>query len=365
MWGMWIKFAKFSPKGDVENGDSQWISHFGEYWKRKKSVEMTGNIQIGFEWERKRLDLKIEMNYGRSVLNLPKACVPYLSEATADEMRVLLALGTENGTTLESLSHLTGLSEERVMNALNLWKQAGIVETEGTWMPTAPEKNNLRPSYTGEDMARIAETSDIKELIDVCSAILGKTFTPTEAETLFYLSDGLRLDFEYIVNLCKHCYDIGKPSLRYIETVAISLYDRGITTVGALGAYIANEEKKNDMEYRIRNLYGIGERALTPKEQEYLSAWTVDWNLPYEVIELAYNQMIASIDKPKFSYENGILKKWVEAGCRTKEDVEAYLSKNKETKGKTKAKTENKQIGFDLDEFFAAATMRGEESSEN
>ena len=309
--------------------------------------------------------LKIEMNYGKAVLNLPRACVPYLSEATADEMRVLLALGAENESTVESLSHMTGLSEERVANALTLWKKAGVLETEGEWQMTAPEKDTSRPSYTGEDMARIAETSDIKELFDVCAAILGKTFTPTESESLFYLHDGLRLEFEYIVNLCKHCYDIGKPSLRYIEKVGIDLYDRGITTVGALGAYIANEEKKNDMEYRIRNLYGIGERALTPKEQEYLSIWTVDWNLPYEMIELGYNQMLAAIDKPKFSYENGILKKWVEAGCRTKEDAEAYLNKNKETKGKPKAKTENKQIGFDLDEFFAAATMRGEESSEN
>ena len=282
--------------------------------------------------------LKIEMNYGKAVLNLPRACVPYLSEATADEMRVLLALGAENESTVESLSHMTGLSEERVANALTLWKKAGVLETEGEWQMTAPEKDTSRTSYTGEDMARIAETSDIKELVDVCAAILGKTFTPMESESLFYLHDGLRLEFEYIVNLCKHCYDIGKPSLRYIEKVGIDLYDRGITTVGALGAYIANEEKKND---------------------------TVDWNLPYEMIELGYNQMLAAIDKPKFSYENGILKKWVEAGCRTKEDAEAYLNKNKETKGKPKAKTENKQIGFDLDEFFAAATMRGEESSEN
>lgn len=52
MWGMWIKFAKFSPKEDVENGDSDWISHFGDYWKRKNFVEMIGNIQIGFGWER-------------------------------------------------------------------------------------------------------------------------------------------------------------------------------------------------------------------------------------------------------------------------------------------------------------------------
>ena len=280
-------------------------------------------------------------------------------------MRVLLALGAENGADTITLSRMTGLSEERVVNALAIWKKAGLVETEGEWTVSTPEKDLSRPSYTGEDMARIAEDGDMKELIDVCSAILGKTFTPTETESIFYLHDGLRLDFEYIVNLCKHCYDIGKASLRYIEKVGIDLYDRGITTVGALSAYIANEEKKNDMEYRIRNLFGIGERALTPKEKEYLAAWTIDWNLPFEVIELAYHQMIASIAQPKFSYENGILKKWVEAGCRTKEDVEALTAKNKETRGKEKAKAENKNIGFDLDEFFAAATMRGEESAEN
>lgn len=309
--------------------------------------------------------MKTELIFGRSVLNLPGACASYLAEASADEMRVLLALGLGNGADLASLSRMTGLSEERVVNALALWKRAGILETEGEWEISAPEKALSRPSYTGEDMARIAEEGDMQELIDVCSAILGKTFTPTETESIFYLHDGLRLDFEYVVNLCKHCYDIGKPSLRYIEKVGIDLYDRGITTVAALSAYIANEEKKNDMEYRIRHLFGIGERALTPKEHEYLTAWTIDWNLSYEVIELAYHQMIASIAQPKFSYENGILKKWVEAGCRTKEDVEALAAKHKETKEKGKAKAENKNIGFDLDEFFAAATMRGEESSEN
>ena len=309
--------------------------------------------------------LKTELIFGRSVLNLPGACASYLAEASADELRVLLALGTENGADLTSLARMTGLPEERVAGALALWKKAGIVETEGEWMAAAPEKDFSRPSYTGEDMARIAEEGDMKELIDVCSAILGKTFTPTETESVFYLHDGLRLDFEYVVTLCKHCYDMGKPSLRYIEKVGIDLYDRGITTVGALSAYIANEEKKNDMEYRIRHLFGIGERALTPKEKEYLTAWTIDWALPYEVIELAYHQMIASIAQPKFSYENGILKKWVEAGCRTKEDVEALVSKNKETKEKGKIKAEPKNIGFDLDEFFAAAMMRGDESGEN
>ena len=114
------------------------------------------------------------------------------------------------------------------------------------------------------------------------------------------------------------------------------------------------------MEYRIRSLFGLGERALTPKEREYLEKWTIEWNLSFELIELAYNDMMAAISQPKFSYENGILKKWVEAGCRTKEDVAAYAEKHKKA---PKSEKKEREIGFDLDEFFEAATRRGAASS--
>ena len=116
------------------------------------------------------------------------------------------------------------------------------------------------------------------------------------------------------------------------------------------------------MEYKLRMLFGLGERALTPKEKEYLSAWVIDWNFSYEIIEMAYNQMMAQIREPKFSYENGILKRWAEAGCRTKEDVEKLLAGDKKAHESAKQKEKEKNIGFDLDEFFAAATFRSEES---
>ena len=70
------------------------------------------------------------------------------------------------------------------------------------------------------------------------------------------------------------------------------------------------------------------------------------------------DEMMAAIPQPKFSYENGILKKWVEAGCRTKEDVADFAEKHKKS-GKAGDK-KKKEIGFDLDEFFDAATRRGE-----
>lgn len=301
--------------------------------------------------------MKIEFLYDRSVISLPGCALAAIDRASGEELRVLLALAVEKDE-ISRLSALSGVCADRIPAAIRFWSEAGVIAAEDLESESAVRMSADRPAYSGEEMERICAESDVKELIDVCSAILGKTFTPTETESILYLHDGLRLDFEYIVKLCKHCYDIGKPALRYIEKVGISLYDSGAVTVGALEAYIEKEERKNDMEYRIRSLFGLGERALTPKEREYLAVWTIDWNLSFELIELAYNEMMAAIPQPKFSYENGILKKWVEAGCRTKEDVAAFAEKHKKS-GKAGGKKE-KEIGFDLDEFFDAATRRGE-----
>lgn len=301
--------------------------------------------------------MKIEWRYGGSVLCLPGRAVEFLSRASADELRVLIAMASGCADSAR-LAKMSGISEGAVLAAVRFWAEGGVISADGI---AAPERRETsRPSYSGEEMERICGEGDMRELIEVCSVILGKTFTPAETESILYLHDGLRLDFEYVVKLCKHCHDIGKPALRYIEKVGISLYDSGVVTVGALDAYIERERRKQDMEYRIRSLFGLGERALTPKEREYLEKWTIEWNLSFELIELAYNDMMAAISQPKFSYENGILKKWVEAGCRTKEDVAAYAEKHKKA---PKSEKKEREIGFDLDEFFEAATRRGAASS--
>lgn len=310
--------------------------------------------------------MDFEFLFGSSVLNLPGACVPYLSSASAEQLRVLIALASENGRTPEGLCSAADVSEEHLAEAIRFWEKAGVLRVNSALphIQREPYEDAFTPSYTGEDMLRISESSDMRELIDVCAAIFEKTFTPTETESLYYLYDGLRLDFEYIVRLCKYCHDIGKPSIRYLKKVAISLYDGGTVTVGALEAFIEKEERKNDMEYKIRLLYGIGERTLTPTERQCISRWVIDWDFPYEVIELGYYQMMSSIPMPKMSYENKILSSWYSEGLRTKEDVENYLPKGKEKLEKKKQQEATKNIGFDLDEFFEAALLRGDESSD-
>lgn len=214
--------------------------------------------------------MKIEFLYDRSAISLPGSALAAVGRASAEELRVLLALAVEKND-IGRLSELSGVCADRIPAALRFWSEAGVIAAEDLEPERAVRIPSDRPAYSGEEMERICAESDVKDSSTSAPPSSAKPLRRRKPSRILYLHDGLRLDFEYIVKLCKHCYDIGKPALRYIEKVGISLYDSGAVTAGALDAYIEKEERKSDMEYDPR-LFGLGERALTPKEREYL-AW--------------------------------------------------------------------------------------------
>ena len=84
--------------------------------------------------------------------------------------------------------------------------------------------------------------------------------------------------------LCAHCKSKDKASVRDVEKIALTLYDEGVVSVKELDKYIKKESRKHEMEYKIRKLFGIGERALAPKEKAFLAKWSTEWCLPFEMI---------------------------------------------------------------------------------
>jgi DnaD/phage-associated family protein len=320
--------------------------------------------------------MKYEFIYGRSAFCLPGGAVDYIAKASQNDLRVLLALGSGKFADEKAIAIYLGISGASVAGSLEFWRGTGILEMQGEKsdafeqteisipkelfaMPKkqaakAPETE--RDSYTSEEINRICkENPSVTFLIDACQSILEKTFTKTEISSLVYLSDHLRLEDEYIMMLCTHCKSKEKASVRYVEKVALTLYDEGVVSVKELDKYIKKESQKHEMEHKIRKLFGIGERALAPKEKAFLAKWSTEWCLPFEMIEKAYEIMVGAIEKPTFAYENGILEKWREAGCKTMEDVEGLLASQK----KAPKKQETRETSFDLDEFFELAAKRG------
>ncbi|MGN1095084.1 MAG: DnaD domain protein [Eubacteriales bacterium] len=314
--------------------------------------------------------MKYVFLYENSAFCLPGSAADAAKKASQNDLRVLIALGCGRFSTEEEIACFLGLSLASTERALEFWRGAGVVAQSGEEISTAlpakkdPEKPKnsaplpCRDSYTSEEIERIcAEKPAVRMLIDECHNILGKDFTKTEISSIVYLSDHLRLDDEYIMMLFTYCKNRDRASIRYIEKTAISLYDDGVVSVGALDAYIKRENEKYDAEMKIRKLFGIGERALSTKQKEFLDKWIISWGYPFELIEKAYDIMVDTIERPTFAYENGILEKWHEAGVATLADAEKFISESKKTP--PKKNNDEKETSFDLDEFFELAVKRG------
>lgn len=315
--------------------------------------------------------MKAEFIYGSSVVTLPADVKKFIKNASKTDLRVIVALAAGEGTSAEALARACDATEGEVIESLAFWRGTGIVRTEDvargqTAEPSrspAAEPTVKASRMTSEEIARICEEhTDLKNTVDKCQCLLGKVFTYSESGVIVYLYDHLRLDCEYIVLLCSYCKNHGHDSVRYLEKTALSLFDRGIDTVEKLEDYFVSEAKRSDLEYKIRKLYGFGDRALTAKESGYIDTWANDWQLSFELIEAGYERMMSSISEPKLHYENKILKSWHDAGVMTVADIEKADPQRSAEKSARKKKTEP-DPSFDIDEFFKLAVERGKTGS--
>lgn len=247
---------------------------------------------------------------------------------------------------------MSAVSEAKA-EAVTATAQKNAEEIKATENKTFETKKITRPDklpeYTAKELAGIIEgRREVAPLITEGQNIMGKIFTVHEVNVLIGLLDYLGLDNEYIIMLLKHCAEIGKKTLHYVEKTAISLYDLGITSASALSEELARREAVLSAEGSIRRIFGIGTRALTSKEKREISAWVHDMKCPVEVIEKAYEVTCDATGKPSLHYANSVIERWHAEGLLTIEAIEASYKKDTTEQGSS----------FETDEFFEAAVRR-------
>ena len=141
--------------------------------------------------------------------------------------------------------------------------------------------------------------------------------------------------------------------MRYAEKMAISLYDEGITTLPALQECLKQKEQMEEVEGKIRTLFGMSSRALTTKERKQINTWLFTHHYGMDVITKAYEIAVDAIGKSSIPYTNSILERWAVAGLRTLEEIQK--AEEARTAPKTPASPGN---SFDTDDFFDAALKR-------
>lgn len=303
--------------------------------------------------------------YGNAPFVCPSLPEAAILNADAEALRVLLLLARDRdllSAPIETLAEHAGLSKDRTKKALAALAGLGLLmSADGEKAPvtktvekkTTEKKTKLSelPAYTDTEFAAILEKqTELTELITEAQNTLGKIFTVNETKILVSLSRELGFDEEFLLVLLDFCRRNDRKNLRYVEKLATSLYDSDIRTTEALTEYLHRREALETAQGRIRSIFGIGSRALTSKEKDFIATWTETYGFDFPMIEKAYEITVNATSKPSLSYAGKILDSWYASGLKTPEEVDAAQPK----------KNGEKPAGmsFDVDEFFKAAIER-------
>ena len=305
------------------------------------------------------------LQYGTDPVVLPEEALA--KARTLDELRVLAFL-SGNRTLLDGcpgnadeIAASSGLSKETVLSALSFFEGTGILKAadiKKTRKPLARAADEGAPLRGTELEQSVSDAPRLKELIDILQARIGKRFfNDSEYSKLAELVNDWKLENDYLILLTDHLIRQGKGSINYIYRVAIGFAQNGIDTYDALNRKYLTDEKTAPVRGQLRRLFGWGERTLSATENGFLKLWLEDWNLPYELMEYAYDLTVDGTGgKFQIRYMAKILAAWHEKGINDPEAAKADHEIGKTARNeKSKASTFG---SFDTDDFINAALER-------
>lgn len=175
-----------------------------------------------------------------------------------------------------------------------------------------------KPNYTLDELKAFKSDEASARLLFVAEQYLKKTLSVNDVRTILFISDKLGFSEDLIDYLIQYCVDRGKKDMRYIEKVALSWADQGITTPKQ-AAKLAGKYDKS--VYDIMKALG---RQGSPTETEvsYINRWKKEYGFGTDVILTACERTVLATDNHRFEYADSILSSWYKAGVHHKSDIQ-------------------------------------------
>ena len=198
-----------------------------------------------------------------------------------------------------------------------------------------PVKNDPyeKPSYSLDQIREFKSREETSQLIFVVEQYIGKPLSPTEMKTILFFSDKLGFSEDLIDYLFQYCIEKGKKDFRYIEKVAISWAEEGITTP----KQAAKAAKKYDKAvYDIMKALGKS-NAPTKAEADYAIKWVKEYGFTQDIILEACQRTVMATDKHRFEYADSIMANWRKNQVHHKADIKALDDAFAQSKSSAKA----------------------------
>lgn len=246
-----------------------------------------------------------------------------------------------------------GMSVESINTAFTMLEREGlIIKTPQVITIIDLKEREISKLYrekTSSDADEAVSRTSINIKRNQCVDSINKMFfqglmSSTWYTTIDHWFETFKFDEDVMVSLFKYCYDRNALNAKYIEKVASTWSDRGITNHWELEKYMEKMGKVNELGSRIARKLRLG-RKLTSYEERYLETWIYEYGFDMDIIDLALEKTTGKTN-PNFRYIHGVLKGWFNDGLRTKDQILAASQAAASKSGKKAAETASRRSAF-------------------
>lgn len=173
-------------------------------------------------------------------------------------------------------------------------------------------------SFSPQQVQDLAGDGDFIWVCNVIESYLERPMKPNEVHLISYLYGTLHFSPDLLLHLYDYCISMGKTNSNYIQTVALSWHEQGITT--------PEEAQSASVRYHasynaVSKALALG-RSLAEVEKKFVDKWQNQWQMDLGVITEACDRTVLKLHHADFKYTDGILGRWHKEGVRTMQDVE-------------------------------------------
>ena len=220
----------------------------------------------------------------------------------------------------DSQKNITGihLMDSSASAPVSVCPTAATYPTANTVAPEQPFSVE-KPNYTADQLRDFKADENTARLLFVAEQYLKKPLSANDMRTILFIMDKLGFSEDLTDYLIQYCVDRGKRDLRYIEKVAISWAEQGITTQKQAAALSGKYDKD---VYEIMRALGKN-NIPTETEVAYIDRWRKLYGFENDVILTACERTVLATDSHRFEYANSILTSWHKAGVHHKDDIKS------------------------------------------
>lgn len=230
------------------------------------------------------------------------------------ELKIYLLINalakSKTKTDIPAISNIIKTTPDIVLESIKGLEKRKLIKFTSSAVTVLAIKaeNNDKPAtlkeYTPEEIAEVKD-KNLDELTSFAEKKYGKLLSYREISVLVGLYHYLGMSKEVLMIMIEYTGALGKKTMNYLRTTALSWYENKIDTPKKAHEYITYLEERKTYHENMKTMLGIYGRNFTKREAEFLDSWKGKFTAE-EIFE-AYETAVDMTGKISFSYMDKVL----------------------------------------------------------